>query len=294
MALPKRYALEASFRAQFGPLALEIDLSLPDQGYTVMLGPSGAGKSLTLKILAGLEPAPGAKIWVKGKDVSTQPPEARGIVYLPQGNSLFPHLSVRDNIVFPFRAQGKPIDQGLLKEVVKIFGLEGLLERRPEKLSGGEAQRVAVARAVCAKPHVLLLDEPLSSLDFHLKLELMAFLKALPMRFGITVLHVTHDPLEALSLAQKIYVLRRGKVVFQGGFAAFLRLLQQDLPGEDEIPRVSHHSIFRAEPFGVHLVETDEEFHHLGLDKGKVFEILERFAYLVGGGKQDTQGRSTL
>ncbi len=217
-------SLEALVEATLSSFRVSVALKLPETGYTVMLGPSGSGKSVTLKALAGLHPA-SVRLVLDGREISHLPPEKRGIVYLPQGNALFPHLSVYENIVFPFRAKGEEINRALLEEVVETFALRDLLTRLPRTLSGGEAQRVALARAVCACPRVLLLDEPLSSLDFHLKFELISFLKKLPSRFSLSVLHVTHDPLEALFLAEQVYLLREGRVVFSGGIEAFRKAL---------------------------------------------------------------------
>ncbi len=230
-------SLEAQIEAKFSGFNLSVTLTLPAVGYTVMLGPSGSGKSLTLKALAGLQPTK-ARIFLDGKEISCQPPEKRKIVYLPQSHALFPHLSVYENLLFPFKAQGRAIEHDLVEEVVETFALRPLLSRSPRTLSGGEAQRVALARAVCACPRVLLLDEPLSSLDFHLKFELLSFLKNLPSRFSLSVLHVTHDPLEALFLAEQVYLLRKGEVIFSGEIGLLRHLLKtKEKGGLEEVFR---------------------------------------------------------
>ncbi len=216
--------LEARLRLTLPSFDLRVEMSLPSRGYAVLLGPSGSGKSLTLKLLAGLQGSPPQEIRLDGRPVGHLPPEHRNIVYLPQGNALFPHLSVKDNLLFAFRARNESPEPTFLEEVLRVFRLKSLLDRHPRNLSGGEAQRVALARAICARPRVLLLDEPLSSLDFHLKLELMPFLKGLPARFGVLILHVTHDPLEALFLAERIYLLHKGRLLFGGTLEEFQRL----------------------------------------------------------------------
>ena len=210
-----------------GTLELEVSLKLPARSYTVMLGPSGAGKSHTLKLLAGLRRPRLAEIKLEGREISHLPPEQRSIVYLPQKNTLFPHLDVKGNVLFPFRARRLETPQDFVEEVAETLHISHLWERGVKYLSGGEAQRVALARAICARPKVLLLDEPLSSLDFHLKCELVEFLKLLPSRFGLSVLHVTHDPWEASFLAENLLLLEEGKIIFEGPFAAFLK----DAPG---------------------------------------------------------------
>ncbi len=192
---------------------LNISLETNKNEYTVILGPSGAGKSMALKVMAGIEASEYQQIKIENTDVSKLPPEKRKIVYLPQKDSLFPHMNVFENIVFPFIANGIEIDKGFLNKVIDTFKIRFLLKRSPKHLSGGEARRIALARAICARPKVLLLDEPLSFLDFHIKLELIDFLKKIPQDYNISILHVTHDPIEACLLSYRIYILKRGKIV---------------------------------------------------------------------------------
>lgn len=214
--------LNVSLKDQIGSLNLEVSFTVPPSTYVVMLGPSGAGKSHTLKILAGLRKARWEEIKLQGQDISSLPPEKRNIVYLPQQNTLFPHLNVEENILFAFRARREKVPPNFVREVVDTFRLAPFLKRGVKNLSGGEAQRVALARALCARPKVLLLDEPLASLDFHLKWELLDFLKLLPQRFKLSILHVTHDPWEAAFLAERLLLLEGGKILFEGDFSHFL------------------------------------------------------------------------
>ncbi len=215
--------LEAHLKDLVGTLEFEISLKLSARSYAIMLGPSGAGKSHTLKILAGLKKAHFAEIKLEGQNISHLPPEKRGIVYLPQKNTLFPHLDVKENILFSFRARGQKVPWDFVEEVIDTLRISHLWRRGVKYLSGGEAQRVALARAICSQPKVLFLDEPLGSLDFHLKCELVEYLKLLPVRFGLSVLHVTHDPWEASFLAEKVFLLEKGKIIFEGSFSHFLR-----------------------------------------------------------------------
>ncbi len=238
--------LKARIKRKLPHFTLDLSLELRPKDYTVMIGPSGAGKSMTLKILAGLEEALDQKVLLNGKDISALPPERREIVYLPQGNSLFPHLSVFENLLFVFKARKIPINKAFLDKVIDSFGIRHLLKRKPQNLSGGETQRVALARAICANPQVLLLDEPLAFLDFHLKLELVAFLQKLPTEYQITVLHVTHDPIEAALLAKRIYLLRQGQIVFTGNFEEFLREAPEGLANKDQVADIPGYARFWA------------------------------------------------
>ena len=204
---------EAKIKKRLINFELNISIEVNEKEYTVILGPSGAGKSMALKIMAGIEASEYQHIKIENTDVSELPPEKRKIVYLPQKDSLFPHMNVFENIVFPFIANGIEIDKDFLNKVIDTFRIKSLLNRSPKHLSGGEARRIALARALCARPKVLLLDEPLNFLDFHIKLELIDFLKKIPQAYNTSIIHVTHDPIEASLLSYKIYILRRGKIV---------------------------------------------------------------------------------
>ncbi len=182
--------------------------------YNIILGPSGSGKTLTLRYIAGLEKE-GGKIFINEKELSQVPPQKRNIIYIPQGNSLFPHLSVKDNILFGIRF-GRKKGGFNLSEISEILQVSDLLHRYPNTLSAGEKQRIALARAIILKPDILLLDEPLSSLDFHIKLDLINFLRHLNKKLSTSFIHVTHDPIEATLLGDIITIIEEGEIKFQG------------------------------------------------------------------------------
>jgi molybdate/tungstate transport system ATP-binding protein len=208
--------LKLKIKKNFPCFSLEINFEVPRFLYTVLLGPSGSGKSLTLKLIAGFEKPDKGFIYCDEKEITFLPPEKRNIAYLPQSLALFPHLTVKEHLLYPFKCQKKEIDERLFEEIIKKFEIKELLDKKPGCLSGGEKQRVALARAILSKPKILLLDEPLSSLDFHLKIKLAGFLKEIKNVFKLTVIHVTHDPVEALLLAEKIFVIEKGRFVWQG------------------------------------------------------------------------------
>ena len=171
--------LDLSLKKHYPHFSLDVTFSINANSYNLLLGPSGAGKSLILKLIAGFESPDVGFIRLEGKDITALPPERRGIVYLPQNLGLFPHLRVKDNLIYPFKAKGIKVDKRYLENIVEEFGLGPFLNRFPAQLSGGERQRVALARSLMAQPKICLLDEPLSALDFHLKMRLIVFLKKL-------------------------------------------------------------------------------------------------------------------
>jgi ABC-type Fe3+/spermidine/putrescine transport system ATPase subunit len=185
-----------------------------DGEYMVVVGPSGAGKTVLLESIAGLFPLKDGEIWLRGKDVTWLKPEERHVSIVYQDHALFPHLSVRENIVFGLCVHKTTPErtQEALTRVVDLFGISPLLHRRPTTLSGGERQKVALARALCVSPDVLLLDEPLSSLDPLTREEIEAELQNLHRVFKVTTLHVTHNFEEAVSLGERIAVIGEGEV----------------------------------------------------------------------------------
>jgi ABC-type Fe3+/spermidine/putrescine transport system ATPase subunit len=197
---------------------LRVDLELRRGEIAAMLGPSGSGKSTLLRLVAGLESPDSGSVAVSGRDVTTLPPERRGIGMVFQDFALFPHLSVRRNIEYGPRMKGLS-RSGRHREAVAIaasFEIEGLLDRSPRSLSGGEAQRVALARALAGGPSVLLLDEPLSSLDAALRLRLRAEIAKRLREAGMTALLVTHDAKEALAVSDRIFLMRSGSIDSSG------------------------------------------------------------------------------
>ncbi|MEV4466437.1 ABC transporter ATP-binding protein [Micromonospora echinofusca] len=192
----------------------EVDLAVARGELLVVLGPSGAGKSTVLRVVAGLEPVTAGRVRIAGRDVTAERPGRRNVSMVFQSYALFPHLSVAENIAFGLEVRDTPraAARERARAAAETVGCAGLLDRRPAQLSGGERQRVALARALVREPDVFLLDEPLSNLDQALRVQMRAELRALHDRLGATMVHVTHDQTEALVLADRIAVLRDGRI----------------------------------------------------------------------------------
>jgi multiple sugar transport system ATP-binding protein len=197
------------------PAVQDVSLSVGDTEFMVLLGPSGCGKTTLLRMIAGLEYPDSGRIMIGDRDVTDLPPRKRGIAMVFQSYAVFPHLTVFDNIGFGLRMQKRP-DAEVKRRVENAAGLlqlEPYLQRYSAQLSGGQRQRVAVARAIVMEPAVLLMDEPLSNLDALLRLQFRAELKKLVSEVKTTTVYVTHDQLEALSLGDRIAVMREGQIV---------------------------------------------------------------------------------
>ena len=186
--------------------------------FVVLLGPSGCGKSTLLRLIAGLEDATDGRILIDGRDVTKLAPEKRKVSMVFQSYALFPHLSVAENIVFGLKVRrldpGKRTER--LRNVAELVGLKEQLERKPQQLSGGQRQRVALARAIVAQNSICLMDEPLSNLDAQLRHGMRVEIRALQQRLAMTVLYVTHDQVEAMSMADKIVLIREGRIEQEG------------------------------------------------------------------------------
>jgi sn-glycerol 3-phosphate transport system ATP-binding protein len=180
--------------------------------FVVLLGPSGCGKSTTLRLIAGLDTPTSGTIRIGGRDVTTLPPAARGIAMVFQSYALFPHLTVAENIVFGLRVRKVPDREAKLARVAGLLGLEKLLHRKPAQLSGGQQQRVALGRAIIAEAPVCLMDEPLSNLDAQLRGEMRREIRLLQRRLGITMVYVTHDQTEAMTMADRVVLLKDGRI----------------------------------------------------------------------------------
>jgi sn-glycerol 3-phosphate transport system ATP-binding protein len=191
-----------------------VSLTAPAGSLVVLLGPSGCGKSTTLRLIAGLETASGGRIWIGGRDVTGLPPAARALSMVFQSYALFPHLTVKENIVFGLKVRRVAPEERRrrLDRAVELLGIGGLLERRPGQLSGGQQQRVALGRAIVAETPVCLMDEPLSNLDAQLRQEMRREIRGLQRTLGITMVYVTHDQGEAMSMADRVVLLREGRV----------------------------------------------------------------------------------
>ncbi|WP_111413653.1 ATP-binding cassette domain-containing protein [Billgrantia lactosivorans] len=186
--------------------------------FVILLGPSGCGKSTTLRMIAGLERASAGRIHIGERDVTHLPPGDRGISMVFQSYALFPHLSVADNIVFGLRSRKVPRaeQRERLARVAELVDLEAYLERKPAQLSGGQRQRVALARAIISEHPICLMDEPLSNLDARLRGEMRREIKALQRRLGMTVIYVTHDQVEAMSMGDRVILMQDGRIVQDG------------------------------------------------------------------------------
>jgi sn-glycerol 3-phosphate transport system ATP-binding protein len=198
-----------------GAQALEaINLTIEPGSFCVLLGPSGCGKSTTLRIIAGLESASAGQVFVDGRDVTNAPPAQRGIAMVFQNYALFPHLSVADNISFGLSVRKVEASEAArrLQATSELLGLQNLLERKPSQLSGGQQQRVALGRALVAQAKVCLMDEPLSNLDAQLRQDMRRELRELQQRLGLTVVYVTHDQTEAMSMADQVVLLNKGRI----------------------------------------------------------------------------------
>src|SRR4051794_12515620 len=203
-----------AIRKTFGKVTAvdDVDLEVADGDFVVLLGPSGCGKTTLLRCLAGLEKVDGGRVLIGGRDATNLAPRRRRIAMVFQSYAVFPHLKLFDNIAFGLRMQKEP--KAVIRERVdfaaKLLHIENLLDRYPSQISGGQRQRVAVARAIVTKADVLLMDEPLSNLDALLRMEMRAELKALLRQLGSTTIYVTHDQVEALSMGDRIAVMKAG------------------------------------------------------------------------------------
>lgn len=191
-----------------------VTVEIEPGSFTVLLGPSGCGKSTCLRLIAGLDEPSEGRIEIDGRDVTSLPPAARGIAMVFQSYALFPHLDVRENILFGLKARNVPRMERdkRLRVAAEMLGIGHLLGRRPAELSGGQQQRVALGRAIVAQAPICLMDEPLSNLDAQLRAEMRREILALQRRLGITMVYVTHDQAEAMTMADQVVLLRHGKI----------------------------------------------------------------------------------
>lgn len=194
-----------------------LDLSIANGELVVLLGPTGAGKTTTLRLVAGLERADEGRISIDGHDVSSMEPAARDVTFVFQQYSLYPHLSVYDNLAFPLRSPARRAPEDEIKRqvtaIATMLRIGHKLANRATQLSGGEMQRVAIGRALVRRPSIYLMDEPLSSLDAKLRADLQLELKHIQRDLGATILYVTHDQIEAMTLASRIGIMQAGQLV---------------------------------------------------------------------------------
>jgi multiple sugar transport system ATP-binding protein len=207
---------------RFGHVNAVRDLSLVvnDGEFVVLLGPSGAGKTTTLRLITGLERPDAGAIFIDGRDVTRDPPGTRDIAFVFQQYSLYPHLTVYDNLAFPLRSPARRVPEPLIRKRVEqtaeLLHITSKLANRATRLSGGEMQRVGIGRALVRDPSIYLMDEPLSSLDAKLRAELRLELKRIQLELGSTILYVTHDQVEAMTMASRIGVIRDGELLQVG------------------------------------------------------------------------------
>ena len=205
---------------RFGPVKAVDSVSFrAEQGkFVVLLGPSGCGKSTLLRLIAGLEDVSEGRILIDGADVSRLSPEKRRVSMVFQSYALFPHLTTEENIVFGLKVRRMPEEERKrrLAKVAEVVGLADLLDRKPQQLSGGQRQRVALARAIIAENRICLMDEPLSNLDAQLRHGMRVEIRGLQQRLGMTVVYVTHDQVEAMSMADRVVLVREGRIEQEG------------------------------------------------------------------------------
>jgi sn-glycerol 3-phosphate transport system ATP-binding protein/multiple sugar transport system ATP-binding protein len=255
------------------PILKGVDLEIPEGTFAVLVGPSGCGKSTLLRLVAGLEEADQGAIQLAGRDVTHEPPRARDVAMVFQSYALYPHLTVRDNLAFGLKLRGAPareIDERI-KEASAMLGLDTLLERLPKQLSGGQRQRVAMGRAIVRRPAIFLFDEPLSNLDAALRAEVRVDIRRLHDRLGATTLYVTHDQVEAMTLADTLWVMNGGLVEQKGAplevyerprtkfVATFLGSPQMNLL-EGKLERRSDTGEWFAEGSGIRAPVDEERF----------------------------------
>ena len=217
---------------------LEADIGIPQKGITVLFGPSGCGKTTLLRCVAGLERARGlvrigSEIWQDDERKIFRPTYERSLGYVFQEASLFAHLSVEKNLTFGLERTKVPDGKKRLAEAVELLGIGHLLTRRVTELSGGERQRCAIARALCLRPEILLMDEPLAALDFARKREILPWIEKLKNELGIPVLYVTHSADEMTRLADKLVVMADGKVRREGPLAEVLADVKMPIETEN-------------------------------------------------------------
>jgi len=195
-----------------------LSIEVEDREFAVLVGPSGCGKTTALRMIAGLEDVTSGEIYIGDRLVNDVPPKDRDIAMVFQNYALYPHMNVRDNLGFGLRMRKFPRGEidGRVQEAADILGIQELLDRKPKQLSGGQRQRVAVGRAIVRKPEVFLFDEPLSNLDAKLRVAMRAEISKLHQRLGATIIYVTHDQVEAMTMADRIFIMNTGALQQSG------------------------------------------------------------------------------
>ena len=264
----------------------EMDLTIEDGSFTVLVGPSGCGKSTLLRLIAGLEEVTTGSVYISGEDVTYDEPSDRGIAMVFQSYALYPHMSVRQNIGFGLRLAGTPKTEiaRRVEEAAEILQLGPLLDRKPRQLSGGQRQRVAIGRSIVRHPKVFLFDEPLSNLDAALRTQMRVELAELHAKLDATMIYVTHDQIEAMTMADRIVIMNQGRVEQTGApmevynhpastfVAGFIGSPKMNLIN-GEVAAGFGASTLGIRPEHIHLTEGNGQWHgtlrhveHLGSD----------------------------
>ncbi|MEI6069281.1 MAG: molybdenum ABC transporter ATP-binding protein [Methylococcaceae bacterium] len=247
----------ACFQLDYGAFQLDVDLSLPGSGVTVLFGHSGSGKTTLLRCIAGLQNAPqgfleiNGQVWQDSEHDVFLPTHKRSLGYVFQEANLFPHLTVAGNLQFGLKRIAKNSGTVDLQHILELLGIDDLLKRKPDGLSGGERQRVAIARALALNPEILLMDEPLASLDFKRKQEILPFLSRLNQELNIPVLYVTHSQQEVAQLADNLVILEGGRVLASGPLSETLSRLDVPLAQDREAASV----------WPVTIIEHETDYH---------------------------------
>ncbi len=262
----------------------QLSLTVADGEFVVLLGPTGVGKTTTLRTVAGLERPDAGRVFIGGEDVTRLAPAERDVSFVFQQFSLYPHLSVYENLAFPLKAPSRRVPADEIKrrvpEIARMLRIDHKLKNRATQLSGGEMQRVAIGRALVRRPRVYLMDEPLSSLDAKLREDLRIELKRIQLELGATILYVTHDQIEAMTLADRVGVLRDGQLEQLDSPRAIYRrpnsiYVAQRL-GSPAINLVSPAALGLSQaPAGAGIVGLRPEDLHLGVGEGRQARVLQ-------------------
>ncbi len=248
-----------------------LDLDINDGEFVVFVGPSGCGKSTLLRLIAGLEDVSDGKVLIDGKDATDASPAKRGLAMVFQSYALYPHMSVRKNIAFPMKMAGMPQDEQnrRIDAAAKALNLTNYLDRRPGQLSGGQRQRVAIGRAIVREPSAFLFDEPLSNLDAALRVGMRLEISELHNRLKTTMIYVTHDQVEAMTMADKIVVLQAGRIEQVGSpMELYLRPKNAFVAGFIGSPRMNQFTGAVAAEYGAHTIGVRPEHLRISAEGG--------------------------
>ncbi|WP_136636698.1 ABC transporter ATP-binding protein [Pseudooceanicola onchidii] len=259
---------------KFGDLTVipPLDLQIEDGEFVVFVGPSGCGKSTLLRLIAGLEDVSGGQVLIDGQDATMVPPARRGLAMVFQSYALYPHMSVRKNIAFPLRmAKMDQAEQDRrVTQAAEVLNLTDYLERRPGQLSGGQRQRVAIGRAIVREPQAFLFDEPLSNLDAALRVGMRLEISELHKRLATTMIYVTHDQVEAMTMADKIVVLQAGRIEQVGSPLELYRTPRNTfVAGFIGSPKMNLLSGAQAEKHGAHTIGIRPEHLLISTESGE-------------------------